>query len=160
MDTTKKSITDDSNLGLFNEQYDLPEDRDGFIDNGTGRIVENSELKPIDVIRAVAKQLGQTINDPKPNCKKCYGRGFTARDSVTKAPIPCKCIQVPRTEKEKQQDESIANRMGRMSREQRRKIERQFMKKMSKDKKRMSKQLIGDVEAVIEDGIETEQVEN
>lgn len=132
---------DEEKMPMFNQQYDLPEDRDGFIDDGSGEVVEKKDLKPIDVIKAVAKQMGQDINDPDPSCNHCYGRGYTARDSATKAPIPCKCIHANLTELDQQKNDSIASRMSRMPRKQRRKLERQFKKKMLKDRKRIKQQI-------------------
>lgn len=120
---------------LFNQQYELPEDRDGFVDDSTGEVTEKKDLTGFDVIKAVAKQLGQTIQDPKSNCKKCYGRGFTARDAKTKSPIPCNCIYPPKTLEEKAKDQRIANKFVDLSRKQKRKLMRGFLKE-SKIKKR------------------------
>lgn len=31
-------------------------------------------------------------NEPKTNCKKCYGRGFIGNDAITYIKISCKCL--------------------------------------------------------------------
>lgn len=120
---------------LFNQQYEMPEDKDGFIDESTGEIIEKKDLKPIDVIKAVAKQMGQTINDPNPKCSKCFGRGFTARDSKTKVPIPCTCIYPPKTMEEKQNDKNIGNKFASMLRKQKRRMMRAISNEVKLQKK-------------------------
>lgn len=39
--------------------------------------------------------VGQLPLNKKPsnNCSKCYGRGYTARDTQTQAHVPCKCLR-------------------------------------------------------------------
>lgn len=49
-------------------------------------------LDPLEVIQAAAQGIGLVLNDPKPNCKHCHGRGWTGRNAETKEPIPCSCI--------------------------------------------------------------------
>lgn len=50
------------------------------------------EMDPYEVIKATAEGLGLVLNDPKPNCKHCHGRGWVGRNAETKEPIPCTCI--------------------------------------------------------------------
>jgi len=140
-------MSQDKNMSMFGQKYDLPEDRDGFVDDSSGEVVEKKDLKPIDVIKAVAKQMGQEIDDPNPNCKHCYGRGYIGRDSATKAPVPCSCIHASLSEDERQKNDSLANKMRKLPRKQRRKIERQFKNKMKRDRKRIQNQIdIGELE--------------
>lgn len=47
---------------------------------------------PMEIIKAAAEGMGIILNDPKPNCKKCYGRGYIGRRADTGEPIPCTCI--------------------------------------------------------------------
>jgi hypothetical protein len=88
---------------------------------------EKVVLTPFQVIKGLAQTLGQTINDPAPNCKLCYGRGYTGRDSDTKAPIPCQCI-FPKENKDT--NDYMQNRTKRMSRADRREWERKLKKNM------------------------------
>lgn len=50
---------------------------------------------PWSVIKEAAQQMGILVFDPKPNCKKCYGRGYTGIKHDTGEPIPCSCIFPP-----------------------------------------------------------------
>jgi len=50
------------------------------------------EADPMVIMRAAAEGMGIILNDPKPNCKKCYGRGYLGRKSDTGEPLPCTCI--------------------------------------------------------------------
>ena len=50
------------------------------------------EDDPMEVIKAAAEGIGLVLNDPKPNCKHCHGRGWVGRNAETKEPIPCTCI--------------------------------------------------------------------
>lgn len=50
------------------------------------------EEHPLEVIRAAAEGIGLILNNPKPNCKKCHGRGFLGRNHETREPIPCSCL--------------------------------------------------------------------
>lgn len=49
-------------------------------------------MDPWKVIKDSAAALGILINDPKPNCKKCHGRGYIGRHADSGEPIPCTCI--------------------------------------------------------------------
>lgn len=69
--------------------------------------VENMlENDPMEVIKAAAEGIGMVLNDPKPNCKHCHGRGYIGRNAITKEPIPCKCI-FPKYETQKPSDPII-----------------------------------------------------
>ena len=87
-------------------------------------------LEPFQVIKGLAKTLGQNINDPKPSCKLCYGRGYIGRDSGTQAPIPCNCI-FPK--ENKMTNDYIQNRTQRMSRADRREWERSLKKRIKNE---------------------------
>ena len=50
------------------------------------------EEQPLEVIKAAAEGIGLILNNPKPNCKKCFGRGYTGRNHETREPIPCTCL--------------------------------------------------------------------
>lgn len=52
-------------------------------------------VNPWTVIREAATAMGIIVNDPKPNCKKCHGRGYTGRHADTGEPVPCSCIFPP-----------------------------------------------------------------
>lgn len=47
---------------------------------------------PMTIIKAAAEGMGIILNDPKPNCKKCHGRGYLGRHHDTGEPVPCTCI--------------------------------------------------------------------
>lgn len=53
------------------------------------------DLKTADtmmIMKLAAEGMGIILNDPKPNCKKCHGRGYLGRKADTGEPIPCTCI--------------------------------------------------------------------
>lgn len=52
------------------------------------------DIPPWEVIKHVAKLTGTIIQNPKPNCKKCHGRGYIGRYAATGEPIACPCIYV------------------------------------------------------------------
>ena len=92
------------NSELYGQSYDLPEDKSGIMDTKTGDVISSDELTPLDVIKAVAKETGIELRDPNEGCKKCYGRGYIGRDSMTKQPIPCTCIYPAKSEDDEIQD--------------------------------------------------------
>jgi hypothetical protein len=91
---------------LTGQKYETPKDVDKFIDTAKGELIDKSKLSDWDVIKAVAKQTGTEIRNPRGGCKKCYGRGYIGWDSVTKAPIPCHCIYPPKTPDRKMQEQN------------------------------------------------------
>jgi len=84
---------------------------------------EELHITPFDVIKKLAIQMGQEIQDPNPSCKYCYGRGYTGRDMVSKAPIPCKCIQ-PNFNDDK--NTRVFNQTRKLSRKERRQRDKQL----------------------------------
>lgn len=84
----------DNLMDMFSpQQYDKVENVEVVFDGNDNPIDKKDlQLTPLQVIKGMARTLGQDINDPKPNCKRCYGRGYTGRDSESKAPIPCLCM--------------------------------------------------------------------
>lgn len=75
--------------------YENVDVEDVFTNDDSDNVISESDLHitAFDVIKKLAEQMGQEIVDPKSNCKHCHGLGYTGRDSKSKAPIPCKCIQ-------------------------------------------------------------------
>lgn len=69
-------------------------------------------------IKKQAEKLGQTINNPNPKCKSCYGRGYIGRLANSKAPIPCKCIH---TKEDLKRGEYYDTKLRKLSRSERRK---------------------------------------
>jgi len=76
------------------EDYTLPEEKVVFVEPESGTVKNYEELSPWDKIVESAKRYSVTISNPKKNCKKCFGRGYTgiALDGNNKVPIACKCI--------------------------------------------------------------------
>jgi len=128
---------EEQNNNLFvGNNYDMPEDRDEFVDMKTGEVIDKEKIDPMDVIRKIAEKTGTKIQDPKKNCKKCWGRGYTARDAETKAPIPCKCIYPKLEGEELKQQQEMENRMRPLTRNERRMLKRQAEKAAKKQKRR------------------------
>jgi len=108
-----------------NVDYDDIEVQEVFTSDTQDSVVSEDDLliTPFDVIKKLATQMGQEIVDPKSNCKYCHGRGYTGRDSKSKAPIPCKCIQ-PNFNDEK--NVRLFNQTRKLSRKERRQRDRQI----------------------------------
>lgn len=124
----------DDNIIDIDTNYDFGELNEAYVDE-SGTVLDKEDMPqvtPFDVIKKHAEMLGQEINDPKPNCNDCYGRGYIGRDSATKAPIPCRCIYNDYTNA---QNTMMAQRMMGMSRSERRKMERQYKKQLRKARK-------------------------
>ena len=49
-------------------------------------------VNAMKVIRRAAEAMGILLNDPKPNCKKCHGRGYLGRHVDSGEPVPCPCL--------------------------------------------------------------------
>jgi len=49
-------------------------------------------MDPWKVIVEAAQAMCIEIMKPKPNCKKCHGRGYVGRHSDSGEPIACTCI--------------------------------------------------------------------
>ena len=112
------------------QKYNPVENVHAVFDGDDNYVSNHSQkVSPFDVIKATAELLGQTVNNPKHNCKKCNGRGFIGRDSVGGYPIPCVCIY-PKENKGK--NDYVYNKTKSMSRSERRKWERQLKKKIKK----------------------------
>ena len=116
------------------QQYKNVENVEVVFDGNDNPIAkEDLTLTPMQVIKGMAKTLGQTINDPDPSCKKCYGLGYVGRDSESKAPIPCMCLY-PK-ESLSSSNQYIQNRMRHRSRAERREIQRMMKKQIKKQNK-------------------------
>lgn len=51
-----------------------------------------AKIPPMEIFRAMAKERGITLRDPKRNCSQCHGTGCRGRKPGTHEPIPCSCI--------------------------------------------------------------------
>lgn len=120
---------------LYSQDYELPESREVILDKSKNEVIEKEDIGPLEVIRATAYAAGITINDPKPSCNKCYGRGYSGTDFNTKMPIPCKCIYPAKSQTEKQAEyEFDSSRLGgRPNRDQRRNMRKQFRKMIKRN---------------------------
>ena len=78
--------------GVIGEDYSDVEKVVTYIDPTSGNVIDPDTLGPWEKIKFISTQLGQTIDEPKKNCKHCYGRGYTALDVNTKNPVACSCI--------------------------------------------------------------------
>jgi len=85
----------------FEYRYDLPENKDAFVDTKKGEIVKKEDIDPFQSIKAIAKQTGTVIREPRSGCRHCYGRGYIGIESKTRMPIPCSCIYPPKSPNDK-----------------------------------------------------------
>jgi len=98
--------SEDSSGLLTGSQYDLPKDADAFVDAKDGKVINKEDLTPFEMIKAIAQQTNTIIRNPKKDCKKCYGRGYSGIESKTRMPIPCNCIYPPRPESTKENEKA------------------------------------------------------
>lgn len=87
-------------------KYNLPEDKNVIVDN-TGEVIDKDNLTPFQIIKLVAAQNQLEINDPKKDCKHCYGRGYLGVELLTKKPVPCQCIFPKRNVNQKVNDQIV-----------------------------------------------------
>jgi len=127
------------NLNLLGQNYNLPKDKDEFINTKSGEIVKQEAIDPMTVIRKIAEKIGTKIKDPNPKCKSCYGRGYIGRDSQSKAPVPCQCIYPKLSNDESIEQQVAQDGMLRMSRKQRRQMTAYAKRQVKKNKRRALK---------------------
>ena len=71
-----------------------------FVKTEESKVVEENLKDPLEIIKAAAEGIGLILNDPKPNCKHCHGRGYIGLRAGTGEPVPCNCI-LPKYESKK-----------------------------------------------------------
>lgn len=122
-----------NSLDIYNnDQYNLPDANNVIVDVKAKEIVKKEDLTPFQILKALALQMGVKVQDPKPGCKKCYGRGYTALDFETKSPLPCNCIYPPKTENDKSNEsviENMATQGMKLNRLQRRNLQKSARKR-------------------------------
>jgi hypothetical protein len=118
---------------LTNQQYEIPEDADAFVDTEKGKIIKKEDMAPFDIIKTVAQQNGLSIPSPKKNCKHCHGRGYEGKDSKTQMPIPCRCLFREREDSDKIQQLMEFGKSH--SRDKKRRFIREFKKDILKQAK-------------------------
>lgn len=124
---------------FYQQQYDLPEVEDKFLDTGKGEVIDKSDLTPFDIIKSVAQQTDNEIHDPKKGCKHCYGRGYVGIDTTTKSPVPCSCIFPAKTDNQKMQEALYdGQKYFKPNRNQRRKMQRFLKKQLKKNKSNLN----------------------
>jgi hypothetical protein len=106
----------------YGQQYDLPENRDEFVDVEKGAVVDKKDIPPIEVIKEMAKRFNINIKNPNSGCKHCYGRGYDGIDVKTQAPIPCTCLFRDRDTRQKYQDEMASSGLIKMNHDAKRKM--------------------------------------
>lgn len=127
--------------GLFTDaKYDIPDDADAFVETGEGKIIKKEDMTPFEIIKSIAKENGTELKEPKESCNKCYGRGYEGFETITKMPIPCRCLFRGKTDKEKDA-ENVYNSgkiNGKITRRQKRSIAR-ILKKNLKIQRKIEK---------------------
>ena len=128
---------------LTGEQYDVPEDVDGFVDADTGEILKREDMTPWQIIKAIAKQNNVQIRNPAKGCNHCYEKGYEGLDHSTKMPVPCRCLFRGKTEKEKQVEAYYdASKMTKkISREQKRKMSKFIKSAFRKERREQAKRI-------------------
>ena len=119
---------DNTSEGLLTgSKYDIPDSKDTFVNTGDGSVVKKEDLSPFEIIKAVAKENGTKIQEPRKGCNHCNGRGFEGIDAKTKMPIPCRCIFRGKTKSEQEGENmyDAANKQHmKISRKQKRRMQR------------------------------------
>ena len=58
-------------------------DKEMFLPTDESKAADIRNMDPLEAIKAAAEGIGLILNDPKPNCKKCHGRGYIGRHAGT-----------------------------------------------------------------------------
>lgn len=125
---------------IFEQKYDLPEEVSSLVDVNEGKVVEAKDVKPIDVIKALARRYKWDISDPSKGCHKCYGRGYEGKNADG-SPVPCRCLFRKRNNQERQKDDTVGEAYKNMNRSKRRKLIKYIHKKIN-DIKRNNPEII------------------
>jgi len=113
---------------LSPQNYDMVQNVEVVFDGNDNPVAqEDLKLTPLQVIKTMAQVMGQDLSDPKPNCKMCYGRGYTGRDSKSQAPIPCTCMY---SKEAIVSNNLVQSRMHHKNRSERRQYEKYMAKQM------------------------------
>lgn len=115
-------------FGKYSEKYNLPDDRDQFVDVSKGEIVDKKDIVPLEVIKMLSKKLGIVISDPSKGCKHCYERGYTAKEVYTGVPVPCSCLFRKMSADEKAKNMMAFAVHGNWNRDKRREMTRNMRK--------------------------------
>lgn len=133
---------DDENLEEnYDQSYNVPKDQDAFINTKDGQVINRDDLSPLQIIQAIAQKSGIEINDPKPSCKSCHGKGYTGIDSETRSPIACKCIYSKEDLKKQKEEPSfkinrnIKRRFESLAKRQEKKKKRNEIKKQKRQQR-------------------------
>lgn len=98
------SFVDDGD-SLIGEKYKAPEKDQKFVDVHKGTIVDKKDVSPLMQIKAFHESNGIKIGEPKSGCRKCYGRGYTGFEIMTKTWIPCGCLFPAQTKVQRDAEE-------------------------------------------------------
>lgn len=133
---------EEENNEMYDESYELPEEKELLFDSESNEVIEKEELSVFQQIKLIAEQngYGDEIRKPRSGCKKCYGRGFIGREAKSQTPIPCNCIYIPKSPIEKMNESLTDSRLGaqpKPSRKQRREQKRKMLKYIAKNKKKI-----------------------
>lgn len=123
---------------LFTDaKYDVPDNADAFVETGEGKVIKRENMNPFEMIKAIAKENGTEIKDPRKSCKYCFERGYEGIETTTKMPVPCRCLFRGKTEEQKKQeglyDSGRLN--GKITRRQRRAMARMLKKNFKNQRK-------------------------
>ena len=94
-----------------------------FLPTDEAKATDIRNMEPLEAIKAAAEGIGLILNDQKPNCKKCHGRGYIGRHAGTGEPIACNCL-FPKYESQRETGPMILPQ----NRAQRRKMEKKNKK--------------------------------
>jgi len=68
------------------------------VDTKTGNVLKFSNKEKLIKAQKRRIALGEPLLEelkcmPDPNCRYCYGRGYTGKDTITDLYVPCKCVK-------------------------------------------------------------------
>lgn len=120
----------------FKNKFDSNEykldSQDQYFDTGSGELLDSKELTIFQKIKILAQKMGYEINDPKKDCRKCWGRGYTALKKDTHEPILCMCIFKP--EDKANMQNTPTQKLSRVQRRRMSKLMRKRMKRINVNK--------------------------
>jgi len=91
-------------FSVDDQQYELDDQKEVVVDLENKKVEDLDDIPPFEKIKLAAEKYNIVLNDPNPNCKSCYGRGYTGINVVDNMPVACvakRCVFPDESKKSK-----------------------------------------------------------
>lgn len=75
-------------FSLEEQEYNLPQQEETLVDIKKQEVKDIRDLTPFEQMKIASEKYNLVLNEPNPNCKICYGRGYIGLNA-DKSPVPC-----------------------------------------------------------------------